>query len=95
MLGRSIWDRIQTATGNGTEQQAESQNVLQNKLDVSKENAEMLASYIKQAQAGQVEPVAHFIVQASSLPTATQQVVELMLMIQPCHRRHWRKQIRL
>jgi len=59
-----------------TEQQAKDKNVLQNKLDVSKLNAEMLASYIKQAQAGQVQPITHFTVQAPNLPTATQQVVD-------------------
>ena len=41
-------DKLQQATVL-TEQQAQNQNVLQNKLDVSKQNAEMLASYIKQA----------------------------------------------
>jgi len=31
---------------------------------MSKQNAEMLASFIKQVQAGQVQPVNHFTVQA-------------------------------
>jgi len=56
------------------EQQAQDKNVLQNKLDVSKLNAEMLASFIKQAQAGQVQPVTHFTLQAPDLTQATQQV---------------------
>ncbi|MBP2628439.1 MAG: hypothetical protein H6Q68_3150 [Firmicutes bacterium] len=59
-----------------TEQQATDKNVLQNKLDVSKQNAEMLASFVKQAQTGQVQPVNYFTVQAPSLPVATQQVAE-------------------
>jgi len=47
-----------------TEQQAQDKNVLQNQLQMSKQNAEMLASFIKQVQAGQVQPVNHFTVQA-------------------------------
>ena len=66
-----------------TEQQAQDKNVLQNKLDVSKLNAEMLASYIKQAQAGQVQPVAYFTVQAPTLPTATQQVADRIIADDP------------
>ena len=71
----TIADKLQQAKVL-TEQQAQDKNVLQNKLDVSRLNAEMLASYIKQAQAGQVQPVKHFTVQAPSLPTATQQVAD-------------------
>lgn len=59
-----------------TEQQAQDKNVLQNKLDVSKLNAEMLASYFKQAQAGQAQPVNHFTVQAPTLSGAAQQVAD-------------------
>ena len=57
-----------------TEQQAQDKNVIQNKLDMSKQNAEILVSFIKQAQVGQVQPVNHFTVQAPSLPVAAQQV---------------------
>jgi len=59
-----------------TEQQATDKNVLQNKLQMSKQNAEMLTSFIKQAQAGQVQPVNYFTVQAPNLPVATQQVAD-------------------
>jgi len=45
-----------------TEQQAQDKNILQNKLGLSKQNAEMLASFIKQAQTRQVQPVNYFIV---------------------------------
>lgn len=59
-----------------TEQQATDKNVLQNKLDVSKQNAEMLISFVKQAQKGQVQPVNYFTVQATNLPVAAQQVAD-------------------
>jgi len=59
-----------------SQQQAQDKNVLQNKLDVSKLNAEMLASYIKQAQAGKVQPVNYFTVQSPDLMQATQQVAD-------------------
>lgn len=58
------------------QQQAQDKNVLQNKLDMSNQNADMLAKFIAHAQAGQVQPVTHFTVQAPSLPMAAQQVVE-------------------
>ena len=70
-----VIDKLQRATIL-TEQQAQDKNVLQNKLDVSKLNAEMLASYIKQAQAGLVQPVNHFTVEASTLSYAVQQVAD-------------------
>jgi len=59
-----------------TEQQVQDKNVLQNQLQMSKQNAEMLASYIKQAQAGQVQPVKYFAVQVPNLPVATQQIAD-------------------
>lgn len=59
-----------------SQQQAKDKKVLQNKLDISKQNAEMLVAFIKQAQAGQVQPVNHFTVQAPNLPEATQQVAD-------------------
>ena len=58
------------------QQDAQDKNVLQNKLDLSKENAEMLASSISRSQAGEVEPVAHFMVQAPSLPQAAEQIAD-------------------
>ena len=70
-----VIDKLQRATIL-TEQQAQDKNVLQNKLDVSKLNAEILASYIKQAQAGLVQPVNHFTVEASTLSYAVQQVAD-------------------
>ena len=57
-----------------TEQQAKDKNVLQNKLNMSNQNAEMLSSYIAKAQVGQVQPVNYFTVQATDLPAAAQQV---------------------
>jgi len=71
----AIADKLQQAMVL-TEQQAQDKNVLQNKLDVSKLNADMLASFIKQAQAGQVQPITNFTIQAPSLPVATQQVAD-------------------
>lgn len=59
-----------------SQQQAQDKNILQNKLDMSNQNAEMLASFVKQAQTGQVQPINHFMVQAPSLPVAAQQVAD-------------------
>jgi len=59
-----------------TEQLAQDKNVLQNKLDMSKQNAEMLASFIEQAQMGQMQPVSYFTVQAPTLPLAAEQVAD-------------------
>jgi len=70
-----VAEKLQQATVLN-EQQAQDKNVLQNKLDVSKLNAEMLASFIKQAQAGQVQPITNFTIQAPSLPDAAQQVAD-------------------
>ncbi|WP_378957053.1 hypothetical protein [Pelosinus sp. sgz500959] len=44
-----------------SQEDAKDKNVLQNKLDMSKQNAEMLASFVSQAQVGKVQPVAHRI----------------------------------
>jgi len=57
-----------------TEQQAQDANVLQNELKISKQNAEMFAEFAAHAQAGQVEPVTNFIVQAPDVNAAAQQV---------------------
>jgi len=43
-----------------SQQQAQDKNVLQNKLELSNQNAEMLANFITKAQAGQVQPINHF-----------------------------------
>lgn len=59
-----------------TEQQAKDENVLQNKLEVSKENAEILAGFISKAQAGQTQAITQFTVQAPNLLVASEQVTE-------------------
>lgn len=59
-----------------TQEQAQEVNVLQNKLMMSKQNADLLANYIAKAQTGQIQPVTHFTVQAPSLAVATEQVRE-------------------
>ena len=59
-----------------TEQQAQDKNVLQNELKLSNQNAAMLADFVKQAQAGKVQPVTNFTVQAPSLQVAAQQVAD-------------------
>jgi len=46
-----------------SQQDAKDKNVLRNKLDISKQNAEMLVSFISRAKVGAVQPVAHFNVQ--------------------------------
>ena len=43
---------------------------------MSQQNAEMLADFIKKAQAGQVQPDNYFTVEAVDLPAAVEQVVE-------------------
>ncbi|GMB01089.1 hypothetical protein [Pelosinus sp. IPA-1] len=58
------------------EQQAQDKNVLQNQLDMSKQNAEMLANFIKSAQTGQIQPVTHFTIQAPTVQKASEQVAE-------------------
>lgn len=59
-----------------SQRDAQDKNVLQNKLDISKQNAELLASFIAQAQVGEVKPKARFTVQAPSLPEAAEQVAD-------------------
>lgn len=65
--------RLQQATVL-SQQDAQDKNVLQNELKISKENAEMLAKFIKDAQTGKVQPVNYFTVQAPSVEVAAEQV---------------------
>jgi flagellar basal body-associated protein FliL len=58
------------------QQQAQDKNILQNKLDLSNQNAEMLANFINKAQTGQVQPVNHFTVQAPSVQVAAEDVAK-------------------
>ncbi|MBU2702260.1 hypothetical protein Ga0466249_003387 [Sporomusaceae bacterium BoRhaA] len=55
-------------------QQAKDVNVLQNLLNESKQNAQMLADFISRAQSGKVQPVTNFVVAAGSSDQAAQQV---------------------
>lgn len=57
-----------------SQQQSQDKNVLQNKLDLSNQNAEMLAKFITQATAGQVQPITNFTVQAPSVQVAAEDV---------------------
>jgi len=57
-----------------SQQQAQDTNVLQNKLDVRRQNADLLANFAKMAQAGQVQPVTHFTVQAPNVQQAAERV---------------------
>lgn len=59
-----------------TEQQAQDKNVLQNKLDLSNQNAEMLANFINKAQTGQVQPINQFTVMAPSVQVAAEDVAK-------------------
>jgi Tfp pilus assembly protein PilE len=59
-----------------SEQQAQDKNVLQNKLDLSNQNAEMLANFINKAQTGQVQPINHFTVQAPTVQVAAEDVTK-------------------
>nr|WP_092074926.1 hypothetical protein [Dendrosporobacter quercicolus]NSL49551.1 hypothetical protein [Dendrosporobacter quercicolus DSM 1736]SDN22370.1 hypothetical protein SAMN04488502_1156 [Dendrosporobacter quercicolus] len=53
-----------------TQEQAANVNALQNELKLSKQNAEMLASAVQQAQAGKVQPIYNFTVEAPTVQQA-------------------------
>lgn len=57
-----------------TQQQVRDVNTLQNLLKENKQNAQILSEFIMKAQAGQVQPIANFTVQAASPVQAAQQV---------------------
>ena len=59
-----------------TEQQAQDKNSLQNKLNLSNQNAEMLANFINKAQMGQVQPINQFTVMAPSVQVAAEDVAK-------------------
>lgn len=59
-----------------SEQQAQDKNVLQNRLNLSNQNAEMLANSINKAQTGQVQPINHFAVQAPTVQVAAEDVTK-------------------
>jgi hypothetical protein len=59
-----------------SQQQAQDKNVLQNTLDLSNQNAEMLANFITKAQAGQLQPITQFMVQAPSVQVAAEDVAK-------------------
>lgn len=56
------------------EQQTQSINALQNELKISKQNAELLAMAIRQAQAGNTQPNLSFTVQAPTVASAAENV---------------------
>lgn len=58
-----------------TEQQATDKDYLKNELNVNRQNAEMLAAFMGKVQAGQVQPVAHFNVEAPNMEAAIQEVL--------------------
>ncbi|WP_378955367.1 hypothetical protein [Pelosinus sp. sgz500959] len=66
-------NKRQQATVMGQQQATDIKN-LQNQLQISNQNAQMLADFIKQAQASQIQPVNHFTVQAPTVQVATDQV---------------------
>lgn len=59
-----------------SQQQAKDANILQNMLNESKQNAQMMADFIKNAQAGHLQPVTNFTVTATSPQAAAQQVAD-------------------
>lgn len=82
IVGWFIWQknadaeaRLQQAV-TMTNKQAEDINYLQNALGESKQNAEMLADAVKQAKAGQLQPVYNFTVQAPNVQQAAQDVAQ-------------------
>lgn len=50
--------------------QAQDINTLRNELDINKQNAEMLANFVKAVQAGKIQPIANSSVQASTVEYA-------------------------
>ena len=82
LIGHYIWGKyadteakLQRATVL-TEQQATDINYLQNALGESKQNAEMLAAKVKEAQAGSLQPVTRFTVEAPTVQVAAKQVAQ-------------------
>ena len=67
--------RLQQATVL-TDQQAKDINYLQNALGESKQNAELLAKAVADAQAGKLQPEVKFIVQAPTVQTAAEKVTD-------------------
>lgn len=59
-----------------TEQQAQDMNSLQNELQISKQNAELLSKTINKAQTNQIQPVAHTTVQAATTEQASSNIAE-------------------
>ena len=59
-----------------TEEQVKDMNVLQNELQISKQNAELLAKTVNKAQTNQIQPVAHITVQAPTIKQASADIVE-------------------
>ena len=57
-----------------TQEQAANVNALQNELKISKQNAEMLAAAVQQAQDGKVQPIYNFTVEAPTVQQAAQDV---------------------
>lgn len=58
------------------QEQAQNVNVLQNELKLSKQNAEMLASAVKQAQDAKIQPILHFNVLAPTVESAAKDVAD-------------------
>lgn len=59
-----------------SERQATNNNYLQNELRISKQNADMLADAVRQAQTGQLRPVNNFTIVAPSTQLAMEQVAD-------------------
>ncbi|CQR71697.1 hypothetical protein SOV_04950 [Sporomusa ovata DSM 2662] len=59
-----------------TDQQAKDINYLQNALDESKQNAELLAKAVESAQAGKLQPEVRFVVQESTAQAASEIVTK-------------------
>ncbi|WP_371381450.1 hypothetical protein [Sporomusa aerivorans] len=59
-----------------TADQAKDINTLQNELKVSKQNAELLAKAVTDAQAGKLQPEVHYIVQAPTVQAAAEKVTD-------------------
>lgn len=76
------WNRIQHAEEEAqkakvlTQEQAVSAETLKNELNISKQNAEMLAKQIVAAQSGKLQPTITFVQQAPTVEKAAEAVAE-------------------
>jgi len=69
-------------------------NALQNKLDISEQNAKLLQTALDKVQTGKTSPVANYYVTAPNVKRLQLLLKsKLNLTIQHCHQQPWKKRI--